>query len=155
MSKFRAANNEVFFGKDIEIRTKNGTVFPFEEHDNLFLWKTVNSTGSGNCNLASGDRLCLWQKRLGHNSIEDLLKVKDHAIGLKISERDLGKCETCKLNKSRKLHVPKDSGTRAKDLLEIFHIDILGPINPEAVDGHRYVIGFVDNFGRYQKVCFL
>ena len=69
----RAADNEVLFGKDLEIRTKIGTIFPFEEQDNLFLWKTVNSIGSENCNLASGDRLGLWHKRLGRNNIEDLL----------------------------------------------------------------------------------
>ena len=155
VSKLRAADNEVLIGKDLEIRNKNGTIFPFEEHDNLFFWKTANSTGSENCNLASEDRLILLHKRLGHINIEDLLKLKDHAIGLKISEHDLGNCKTCQLNKSRMLPVPKDYGTRAKDVLEIVHTDILGLINREAVDGHRYAIGFVDSFSRYQKVYFL
>ena len=151
----RAADNEVLFGKDLEIRTKMGTILQFEEQDIIFFWKTVNSIGSENCNLASGDRLSLWHKRLGHNNIEDLLKLKDHAIGPKVSEHDLGNCDTCQLNKSRKLPVPKDSWTTAKDVLEIDHTDILGPINPEAVDGHRYAIGFVDSFSRHQKVYFL
>ena len=143
------------YGKDLEIRTKNGTTFSFEKHDSLLLWKTVNSIGSENCNFASGDRLNLWHKHLGHNNFEDLLKLKDHAIGLKISERDLGNCKTYQLNKSRELPVQKDSGTRARDVIEIVHTDILGPINPETVDGHRYAIGFVDSFSRYQKVYFL
>ena len=59
------------------------------------------------------------------------------------------------MNKSRKLRFPKDSGTRAKDVLEIVHTDILGPIDPGAVDGHGYAIGVVDSFSRYQKVYFL
>ena len=116
--------------------------------------RTVKSSGSENCNLTSGDQLSLWNKRLEQNNIEDLLKLKDEAIGLKISEHDLGNCETCQLNKSRRLPVPKDSGTRAKDVLEIVPTDILGPINPEAVDGHRYAIGFVDSFSRCQKAYF-
>ena len=155
VSTLRAADNEVLFGKDMEKRTKNGTIFPFEEQDNLSLWKTVISKGSENSNLASGDRLSLWHKRLGHNNIEDLLKLKDHAIELKKKEHDIGNCETCQLNKSRKLPVPKDSETRAEDVLEIVHTDILGPIKPEVIDGHRYAIGFVDSFSRYQKVYFL
>ena len=33
VSKFRATGKEVFFGRNLEIRTKNGTFFPFEERD--------------------------------------------------------------------------------------------------------------------------
>ena len=73
----------------------------------------------------------------------------------KISEHNLINCETFQLNELRKLPVPKDSGTRASEALEIVHTDILGPIQPEAVDGHTYAIGFVDSFSRYQKLYFL
>ena len=50
---------------------------------------------------------------------------------------------------------PKYSGTTAKDVLKIVHMETLGPINPKTVDGNRYAIGFVDSFGSYQKVNFL
>ena len=58
-----------FFCKELEIRAKNETIFPFEEHDYLFLWKTVNSTGTEICILVSGDRtkVSLKHKRLRHN----------------------------------------------------------------------------------------
>ena len=88
VSKLRAADNEVLFGKDLELRNKNGTSFPFEEHDISF-FKIENSTCSENCNLASGDRLILWLKLIEHNNIEDLLKLKDHVIRLKVGEQDL------------------------------------------------------------------
>ena len=35
------------------------------------------------------------------------------------------------------------------------HTDILGPITPKAVDGHKYAIGFVDSFSRYCRVYFM
>ena len=76
-------------------------------------------------------------------------------MGLKVNEHDLANCEICQLKKSEKLPVPRDSGTRASEVLETVHTDILGPIQPEAVDGHRYAIGFVDSFSRYQKLYFL
>ena len=90
-------SDEVFFGKDLEIRAKNGTIFPFEEHDYLFHWKTVNSTGTENCILVSGDRtkVNLKHKRLRHNINEDLLKSKNQAIRLRIREHDVRNCETC------------------------------------------------------------
>ena len=153
VSKLRATGNEVVFGVTLEIRTKNGTVFPFEERDSLFIWHNIDY--GEQCNLANGDPLSLWHKPLGHNNVEDIYKLKDHAVGLKVNEHDLANCEICQLNKSKKLQVPRDSGTRASEVLETVHTDILGPIQPEAVDGHRYAIGFVDSFSRYQKLYFL
>ena len=92
---------------------------------------------------------------MGHNNVEDIYKLKDHAVGLQVNDHDLANCEICQLNKSKKLPVPKDSGIRASDVLEIVHTDILGSIQREAVDGHRYAIRFVDSFSRYQKLYFL
>ena len=144
VSKLRATGNEVVFGGTLEIRTKNGTVFPFEERDSLFIWHNIDY--GEQCNIANGDPLSLRHKRLGHNYVEDIYKLKDRAVGLKVNEHDLANCEICQLNKSKKLPVPKDSRTRASEVLEIVQTDILGSIQPEAVDGHRYAIGFVDSF---------
>ena len=121
VTKQRVADDAVLFCKDLEIITRNGTVFWFEEHEKVFLFKTVISTGSENCNSAGEDQLNLWYKRLRHNIIEDLLKSKDHAIELKMSEPDVGNCATCQIYKSRNIPVPKQSGTRAKDVSEIVH----------------------------------
>ena len=153
VSKLRATGNEVFFGRTLEIRAENGTVFPFEERDSLFIWNSIDyEECSEQCNLANGDPLKLWHKRLGHINIEDIYNLKDHAVGLKLSEHNLKHCETCQLNKSRKLPVPKDTGTRASEVFEIFHTEIFEPIQQEAVDGHRYAVGFVDIFSGYQKL---
>ena len=156
VSKLRATGNEVFFCRILKIRPKNGTIFPFEERDSLFIWNNIDyQEASVQCNLANGDPLSLWHKHLGHNNVEDIYKLKDHAVGLKLIEHNLTNCEICQLNKSKKFPVPKDSGTRASEALEIVHTDVLGPIQPEAVDGHRYAIGFVDSFSRYQNLYFL
>ena len=114
MSKLRATGNEVVFGGTSEIRTKNGTVFPFEEKDSFFIWHNIDY--GEQCNLANGDPLSLWHKCLSHNNVEDIYKLKDHAVGLKVNEHDLANCEICQLNKSKKLPVPRDSGTRASEV---------------------------------------
>ena len=75
-------------------------------------------------------------------------------MGIKLIENDLTNCETFQLNKSKKLPVPKDSETRASEVLAIVYTDILGPIHLEAVDRHRYAIDFVDSFNRYQRLFF-
>ena len=87
VSKLRATGNEVVFGGTLEIRTKNGTVFPFEERDSLFIWHKIDY--GEQCNLTNGDPFSLWRKRLGHNNVEDIYKLKDHAVGLKVNEHDL------------------------------------------------------------------
>ena len=81
VSKLRATGNELFFGRNLEIRNKNGTVFPFEERDSLIIWHNIDY--GEQCNLANGDPLSLWHKRLGHNNVEDIYKLKDHAVGAK------------------------------------------------------------------------
>ena len=45
--------------------------------------------------------------------------------------------------------------TRAKEILDIVHTDVLGKIFSEAVDGHCYAIGFVDSFSRFSKIYFM
>ena len=36
--------------------------------------------------------------------------------------------------------------------LEIVHADVFGPINPVAVDEHKYSIGVIDSYTRIVKV---
>ena len=118
----------------------------------MFIWNNIDyEESSEQCNLANRDPLRLWHKRLGHINVEDIYNLKDQAVGLKLSEHNSTHCETCQLNKSRKFPVPKDSGTRASEALEIVHTDIFGPIQEEAVDSHRYAVGFVYIFSGYQK----
>ena len=77
------------FGKDFQLKTRTGKIFPFEEHGSFFLRKILISTQSKICTLASGDRVRLWHKCLEHNYIEDSLRLKDNDRGLKISEDDV------------------------------------------------------------------
>ena len=52
------------------------------------------------------------------------MKLKDHALGVRKSEHDIKNCETCQLNRSKKLPVPENFGTRAKDVLKTVHTDV-------------------------------
>ena len=74
--------------------------------------------------------------------------MKDYAIGLKISKNDVSNCETCQLNKSEK--IPR-FWYSSEGLLEKVHTDLLGPKNPEAVDGHQDAIGSVESLIGYKK----
>ena len=64
-------------------------------------------------------------------------------------------CEICELNKAKKQPIAKDCTKGAQATLDIVNTDILGPINLEAVDGHKYAVGFVDSFSRFCRVYFM
>ena len=66
--------------------------------------------------------------------------------GMKIGDSEIECREIYELNKSKNQPVHNDCMTRAKEILDIVHTDVLGKISPEAVDGHCYAIGFVDSF---------
>ena len=115
VSKLRATGNEFFFCRKLEIQTKNGTVFPFQERESLFIWKDIDyEETSEQRSLVNRDPLCLWHKRLGHKYVEDIYQLKDHVVGLKLSEHDLTNCETCQLNKSKNIFSTKRLRNKSK-----------------------------------------
>ena len=77
---------------------------------------------------------------MGHNNFTDLSKLAEHVKGMRISDSSVNVCQICELNMARKQPIAKDCTTRAQAVLDILHTDILGPITPEAVDGHKYAI---------------
>ena len=155
ISKLREAGAEVLIGPELSIIDKSGLEYPFRQEKNLFIWdfSEIDKTCKENCLLSSN--LKMWHKRLGHNNFTDLSKLVEHVEGMRISDSLVDVCEICELNKAKKQPIAKDCTTRAQAVLDIVHTDILGPITPEAVDGHKYAIGFVDSFSRYCRVYFM
>ena len=97
----------------------------------------------------------MWHKRLDHNNFTDLSKLVEHVEGIHISGSSVDVCEICEMNKATKQPIAKDCTTRAQAALDIVHTDILGPITPDAVDGHKHAVGFVDSFSRNCRVYFM
>ena len=91
---------------------------------------------------------CAMQRR----DFSDLKKLPKFVEGMKISDLKIEFCAVCGLNKSKKQPVPKSCMTRAKEILDIVHAEVLGKISPEAIDSHCYAFGFVDRFSRFSKV---
>ena len=155
ISKLREAGAEVLIGPELSIIDKSGLEYPFRQEKNFVHWKfsEIDKTCKENCLLSSS--LKMWHKRLGHNNFTDLSKLVEHVERMRISDSSLDVFEICELNKTKKQPIAKDCTTRAEAVFDIVHTDILGPITPEAVDGHKYAIGFVDSFSRYCWVYFM
>ena len=92
-----------------------------------------------------------WFKKLGGI----VKKMREYVVGMDVSENDMFVCEMCEVNKAKRRPVPNDCSTRAKETLDYVHYDVLGPVSPVSVDGHKYAIGFQDSYSRNSEVCFM
>ncbi|KAK2398761.1 putative mitochondrial protein [Trifolium repens] len=100
---------------------------------------------------------CLWHKKLGHlnyNSLK-LLYQKKMVYGLPIIEEKSGVCEGCMLGKHHRQPFPKGGAWRAKQVLELVHTDVCGPMNTLSHGKNWYFILFIDDFTRMTWVYFM
>lgn len=61
-------------------------------------------------------------------------------------------CTGCLIGKQRRARFPCQAEFRAKDVLELAHGDICGPITPATPSGNRYFILLVDDASRFMWV---
>jgi len=100
----------------------------------------------------------LWHERLGHLSeskMKELLQ-NNMMVGLDFKMEDhLSFCPVCSIGKQpRQKFVTADS-IRTKDIGEVIHSDVCGPIRITSVGGASYFLTFIDDFSRKSWVYFL
>ena len=104
------------------------------------------------------DDTSLWHKRLGHlnyNSLT-LLSQKKMVYGLPtIKKEEHGICEGCVLGKHHRQPFPKEGSRRAKEVLELVHTDVCGPMSTLSHAQNRYFILFIDDLTRMTWVYFM
>ena len=64
------------------------------------------------------------------------------------------KCKQCQLGKMIKSSFKRKTYT-FKEILEIVHTDLCGPIEVKSYKGDKYMMLFVDNYSRMMTVMFL
>ena len=108
--------------------------------------------------MAKFDKGWLWHRRLAHVGMRNLAKLqKDvHIVGLTnvIFEKDKV-CGACQVgNQHGAPHHPKN-GLTTKRPLELFHMDLFGPVDYISIGGSKYGLVIVDDFSCYTWVFFL
>lgn len=103
------------------------------------------------------DAAWLWHFRYGHLNFGGLkvLQQKEMVVGLPHFDSPSEICGDCTVSKQHRDSFPKGKSWRAKNVLELVHSDLCGPINPTSNGGKRYFITFVDDFSRKSWVYFL
>lgn len=112
------------------------------------------------CKTKEHSKHCIhyWHRVFGHrdpdaikfmsknNMIEGLQLVN---CGLKIQ------CETCMKAKLTRLPFPKKSRNKSKEILDLIHTDICGPMQTESLGKKRYVLTLIDDFSKFTTIHFL
>ena len=97
------------------------------------------------------DETLLWHHRLGHINERRMKKLQQTNLFDSFGDTAIGTCDSCLTGKMTKSPFKK-KGVRAKDLLELIHSDVCGPMSQSARDGYRYFITFTDDYSRYGYV---
>ena len=132
------------------------------EKDDLFVLEeggvTKTEMGEMYASVALSEER-LWHLRLGHLGSENLRKLqsKEMVNGLEIKGNLTGNskiCEGCMKGRQSREQFPL-AEHRGRDLLELVHSDVCGPITPSSIGGNRFYVTFVDDFSRKTWVYLL
>ena len=95
----------------------------------------------------------LWHHRLGHIPY-DRLKLLEAQLQIKLPEKELTTCSICNVTKITRgvNYIPK---TRATDIGDKIYRDLVGPINPQGINSHRYFLLFTDDRTRDRWIYML
>ncbi|GBO22173.1 Retrovirus-related Pol polyprotein from transposon TNT 1-94 [Araneus ventricosus] len=94
----------------------------------------------------------IWHSRLCHLNAKYKLKMKDY---IDIDDVNDFKCETCDISKiTRKTH-PNIDINQSSEILQLLHVDLCGPIQPESYGGAKYFMVVVDEFSGMYFTYFL
>ena len=122
------------------------------------LYKLQGSTVVDGCNssmvpengvenlVVSGEKTMLWHQRLGHIGEKGLriLHGKGMVEGMSNSSLDFDFCENCVYGKQNRVSFPS-GGKRAKQILELVHSDVFGPMKVPSLGKSKYYVSFIDD----------
>ena len=95
---------------------------------------------------------------MGHASHKQLEKISkcDAVVGLpKFEKIDKCICGPCQIGKQIKSKHPSVASVQTSSLLELLHIDLMGPARVQSLCGKKYILVVVDDFTRYTWVALL
>lgn len=94
----------------------------------------------------------LWHRRLAHcheGILRAAAKIAETGIALK---DELTPCRTCRMQKSKQKNHPKTAHHTAEHPCQRVYTDLLGPIEPTAKGGYKYVSKFTCEYSRMNAV---
>nr|GEW55635.1 hypothetical protein [Tanacetum cinerariifolium] len=100
----------------------------------------------------------LWHQRLSHlnfDTINDLVKNDLVSCLPKFKYHKEHLCPSCEQGKSKRASHPPKPIPNLRPRLNLFHMDLCGPMRIASIIGKRYVLVILDDYSRYTWVHFL
>ena len=90
----------------------------------------------------------LRRRRLAHVHYRALPLTSKGIEGLlEMQTKNEGVCKGCAKGKNTK-NIFTSSESKAKEILEIIHPDVCGPMSSSSLSGYAYYVSFIDDFSR-------
>ena len=99
----------------------------------------------------------LWHLRLGHIVHDGLSAIMKQKLGIGIDIASVSKwelCNGCALGKQTRVNLQKTACHPAKNLLDIVHSDVGGPMQTVNFSVKRYIVTFIDDKSRFVRSIF-
>lgn len=159
VSKITDKGYTVLFKKNNAIiKDKKGQpILKAQRKDNLYYIQSEISSNDEQEISFYSPKMMLWHEKLGHINGTDLKSAMNKNIvnGLDFNTSDkLNDCEICIKGKMTRLPFPPREN-QTKNILEIVHSDVWGPIKMKSHGGSQYFVTFTDEYSRYCKIYFL
>eukprot|EP00253_Pinus_taeda_P034028 PITA_34028 len=167
VSKFDDAGVKTVFEKDTCKMVRGALVFMLGVWIGT-MYKLQGSTVVDRCNssmvpesgaenlVVSREKTMLWHQRLGHIGEKGLriLHGKSIVKGMSNSSIDFDFCENCVYGKQNRVNFPSGS-KRTKQILELVHSDVFGPVKVPSLGKFVYYVAFIDDFSMNTWIYFL
>ncbi|KAG7198936.1 hypothetical protein KM043_015748 [Ampulex compressa] len=82
----------------------------------------------------------IWHKRLGHASKKIVEEMKKEGLVIGMTEKENKQCESCMEGKMCRKNHPLLKNKKANEIMEFWHIDLIGPIKPQSRNEKRIYI---------------
>ena len=156
---------DVAFTKQMVSFTKNGLFIMTGNRSDKELYRLNMRTvpvirNETIAHTATVDRLSLsvWHQRLSHVNYKTIVKMVSGNMvhGIKLDDYSIPTevCSGCALGKMHRLPFKKGR-ERAKQIGELVHADVCGPMQQPSPSGSRYYVTFKDDFSGYRAIYFL
>ena len=95
-----------------------------------------------------GNSTYLWHKHLGHMSEKGLKILVGKNLLPCLKSYNLDLCEHCIYGRQRRVSFLRGGHDRKKNVLELVHSDVFGPVNIKSLGGASYFVTFIDDASR-------
>ncbi|WJX55219.1 hypothetical protein P8452_41015 [Trifolium repens] len=126
--------------------------------DNCYLWIPQEEALTSTCLVSKEDKVQLWHQKLGHLNLKGMKKAMTAEAIRGLPKLQIGEgnvCGECQIGKQTRMSHPMLEHQTTSKVLELLHMDLMGPMQVESLEGKRYAFVVVDDYSRYTWVNFV